>query len=523
LLLLVAATAVPAVTQQPADTIDRVVVLRRSVFDPDETTFWLLRAINSLHITTQPYVVRRELLFRAGERFDSARVAETERNLRRLGVFRTVSIDSTTTDSGMVVTVTTHDGWSTRPDLRFRSTGEDVAYTIALIEDNLLGTASQAQVLYNKTPDRTTTTLGFRQQRLINNEFGLTGRYENRSDGDLLAGVFSKPFFSMSSRRSWSLEFDTRNERILQFRAGIKEPTDTLRRRHVLARAGIGTALRASTAGYLRAGVAMQVRRDDFADHSLASVSGIPGREVTGAVGAWVESRQAKFAKLRGYNNLSREEDIDLSTVLRAEVWLAPEVLGYQRNGIGPEVLGRIGTRLPWGFGIAEARANGLFSSAGLDSGSVQLGATMAWLPSDKHLAVFHVSAGALHEPVPGSEFDLGFGAGPRGFNQHAFTGDRMIFATAEYRYGLAADFLKVMDLGVATFVDVGGAWYEGEAVRTGWDLGVGLRISASRAPDLESNRIDLVRRMSRPGEPGEWLLVVAKGFAFSSALRGGR
>ncbi len=118
MLLLLAA---PLAAQAP--TIDSVAVVRQSVFDADEASFWLLRLVNTLHVTTRPWVVRRELLLAPGDRYDSSRVAESARNLRSLGVFRSVEIDTATIDTSLVMTVTTSDGWSTRPDFRFRSTG----------------------------------------------------------------------------------------------------------------------------------------------------------------------------------------------------------------------------------------------------------------------------------------------------------------------------------------------------------------------------------------------------------------
>ena len=136
---------------------------------------------------------------------------------------------------------------------------------------------------------------------------------------------------------------------------------------------------------------------------------------------------------------------------------------------------------------------------------------------------MLHGTVGALERPIPGSEYDLGLGAGPRGFRQHAFTGDRMIFTTAEYRYALARDFLKVAEVGLAAFFDHGGAWYDGQGARTGWDAGIGLRLGASRAPDLEANRLDLVYRSGNDRESAGWVFVVAKGFAFASGLRGGQ
>src|SRR5690606_27819008 len=39
---------------------------------------------NVFHVTTQDYVVRREMLFRVGMPYDPVRIQETERNLRAL-------------------------------------------------------------------------------------------------------------------------------------------------------------------------------------------------------------------------------------------------------------------------------------------------------------------------------------------------------------------------------------------------------------------------------------------------------
>ena len=127
----------------PPPTIQSIQLERRDIFDPEERS-WYAKVANALHIQTRPHVIRRELLVKPGEPYDSALVAESERNLRSLGVFRRVLIDSVRTDSGLVLRVTTKDGWSTKADWRFRSAGGDVEFTIGMVEDNLLGTASSA-------------------------------------------------------------------------------------------------------------------------------------------------------------------------------------------------------------------------------------------------------------------------------------------------------------------------------------------------------------------------------------------
>lgn len=505
-------SALPAGTPAAGDTLRGVELDRRDIFDPDERG-WLARLGNALHIQTRAATIRRELLFRPGEPFDSARVAESERNLRALRVFRRVRIDSVRTDSGLVARVLTKDGWSTKADWRFRSTGGEVAFTIGLVEDNLLGTASSAAVRYRKTPDRTSVTLGFRQPRLFAGSVGLGAVYEDRSDGRLSGLALEQPFYSLTSPRGFRLEAEDRDERVLRFFDGADEARDTLTHRYTLVRGSAAWALRASAEGYLRLGVQAQVRREDFRPEG----SMVPfGTTVTGAVGPYLTWSRADFLVTRGYAGFAREEDVDLGFTVRLGVLAAPKAFGYDRNGVAPLLAARLGARVPGGFGYLEALAGGLYDAAGLDSGSVQLAATAVVQPGPHQVGILHLEGGWLENPVPGGEFDLGLGIGPRAFRSHAFTGDRSYFGTAEYRVTVADDFLGMIGLGVAGFVDHGAAWYAGSPRRSGWDAGLGLRLGASRSTDTEALRFDLARRFGNDAERAGWVITVGKGFVFS-------
>ena len=501
----------PALPSDP--TVIRAIQLeRRDIFDPHEKG-WLARVANALHFETRAPTVRRELLFRVGEPYDSARVAESERNLRGLGVFRKVTIDSVQTDSGVVMRVLTKDGWSTRADWRFRSAGGEVEFTIGMVEDNLLGTASSASVRYRKTPDRSTVALGFRRPRLFAGRVGLGLAYENRSDGRLNAMVLEQPFYSLNSPFGFRFEAEDRDERVLRFFDGSADAQDTLSRRYTLVRGSTAWALRKSSEGFLRVGLQAQVRRDDF----LPEGSGLSfPSSVTGAFGPYLVWNRARFLVTEGVSGFSREEDVDLGMTLRAGANLAPRALGYERDGIAPLVLAKIGAKIPGGFGYLEALVGGMYSSVGLDSGVVELAATGVVKPTRGHVGVVHVEAGWIKNPLPGSEFDLGLGSGPRAFRSHAFTGDRTVFATAEYRVTVVDDFLGLAGLGLAGFLDHGGAWYAGTPRRLGWDAGLGLRLGASRASDTEALRFDLARRFGNDAQDAGWVLTVGKGFVFS-------
>jgi hypothetical protein len=498
------------------DTVRAIVLDRRDIFDPDERG-WIARVGNALHVETRAATIRRELLFRAGAPFDSARVAESERNLRALGVFRRVVIDTFRTDSGLVARVLTKDGWSTKADWRFRSTGGEVAFTIGLVEDNLLGTASSAAVRYRKTPDRSTVTLGLRRPRLFAGSVGLGLEYEDRSDGRLAGLTLEQPFYSLSSAAGFRFDTEDRDERVLRFFNGSNVARDTISHRYTLVRASAARALRASSEGYLRVGLEAQVRREDFRPETSPAPF---GKTITGAAGPYLAWSRANYLVTRGFAGFAREEDVDLGLTLRLGVLAAPRLFGYDRDGIGPQFAARLGASLPSGFGYLEAAGGGVFTAGGLDSGSVQLAATAVLKPQRHQVGIVHVEAGWLKNPVPGAEFDLGLGSGPRAFRSHAFTGDRSYFATAEYRVTVAEDFLGMIGLGFAGFVDHGGAWYSGSPRRTGWDAGLGLRLGASRSTDTEALRFDLARRFGNDSQGPGWVVTVGKGFVFSSLGR---
>jgi hypothetical protein len=511
-------TPVGTVPDSGAPIIRYVEVDRSDVFDSSETKHWPARAVNSLHIVTSTGVVGRELLLGVGQPWDSAKAAETERNLRKLGVFRKVRVDSATTDSGLVMKVITKDGWSTQADLRFRSTGGQTDWQAALIERNLLGTATRFGVRYRHAPDRNLVNFQFVQPRLFAKQVSLGLRYETRTDGTRGFVGIDRPFFSLSDRWGLSSMFDIRDERVLRFFNGIETPGDSLRRRYVFGRVEVAKALDASPKGYFRVGLNGQLRRDDYSTWP----SQPPQAVVTGAIGVFTEWRHANFAVVRGFQRFGQDEDLDLSNFVRLGLYAAPSAFGYGKSGVGPVLLARFGTQFPLGFAWLDARLNGVYTSAGLDSGSVYLGATSVLRPGPKQVFITHADVAWLKDPLPGTEFDLGFAVGPRAFPIHAFTGDREYFTTAEYRYTMTDDFLKLAAVGVAGFADYGGAWYAGSPTRTGTDVGLGLRLSPSRVADANPTRLDLAYRFENDQLKSGWVFIFASGLVFSTQPRQG-
>jgi hypothetical protein len=272
----------------------------------------------------------------------------------------------------------------------------------------------------------------------------------------------------------------------------------------------------AESRGYLRIGVTAQLQRDDIVAESATAA--MP-RTVTAALGPSIEWRRARYLVTQSFEHLAQPEDVDLSTQVRVDLLAAPRGLGYSHDGIGPSASIRVGAPIPGGFGFVEGRAGGIYSAAGLDSGTALVAATAVVTPGDvRQRLLLHAEASWAKGVAIGSEFDLGFGSGPRAFRSHAFTGDRSWYATAEYRYTLAPELGKLAGLGIAAFADRGGAWFAGEQQRNGSDVGVGLRLGPTRQADLRTARIDLAYRFANDAQPAGWVIVLGKGFTFRTA-----
>ena len=95
--------------------------------------------------------------------FDRARMEESERSLRTLGVFRSVRVDTVRSqpDGKLAIRAVTSDGWSTQPQASFTSAGGDNTWDVGFTERNFLGTATELSLLYGRNPDRRRLDLVF--------------------------------------------------------------------------------------------------------------------------------------------------------------------------------------------------------------------------------------------------------------------------------------------------------------------------------------------------------------------------
>jgi hypothetical protein len=511
-----------------AQTIDTIVVVNRNVFDltePDAPRF-LARLANRLHARTRAGVIRATLLVDAGDAYDSARVAESERALRNLAVFSRVRIDTTRLDGRLALRVSTTDGWSTKPQLGYSAAGGSVTWMVGLVEDNFLGSATSLGAVYNKTPDRSIFDLGYTSQHFLSRRGWLQAKYSDKSDGKKATWLVGMPFYETAARHAITADGEAASERVLLFKGGAPDttrdpllaPGGVVQRRALRIRVTAGVAPRATTRDYARLWVAGQWRREDFAPESTTASP----RSISGTIGAGVDVEHVRFQVLERFNSYARREYVDVSQLLHLGIWAAPRAWGYQEGGagVGPEASAQVGAPWKGGFAVLRAAGNGVLTAGLPDSGRLSAALTVTSQNVPRHTVILHGEAATLRRAKFGDEFDLwNTQNGPRVWGIHQFTGTRMVWLSLEDRIVLTDEAWGLAGIGVAPFVDYGGAWFpDREPARLGGDVGLSLRIGPTRAVRGDVAEIAIGYRFWRPGMSftgSRWGFTIRKGLRY--------
>lgn len=516
------AVAPAALTAQESSsgavTIDSVHVQAENVFSERAAReHWIYRTANSLRFQTRSGVVERELLFEPGDTLDLDLLDETERNLRALDLFRSVEVDTATVDGRLVALVRTQDAWSTLPilDGSFASDGT-LTGRIGITEKNVLGTGNYLSVAYRKGTDRNGGEMSGILRRLAGSQVDVASDLYLLSDGNSFDWSIADPWRSLADRFELRFSGASADRRRLQYRTMSATRRDTSEFRHHLYRQDvtIGIASIATPTRILRFEASAGVRNERF----LPQIGDDAPIDVPDSVyaefGMFVTYEQPRYREV-GYVDGLNTQDVDLTTGVTLGARIAAQAFGYERTGIGPVLAVRGGATSGVFLVRASLLANGLFNSAGLDSGRVVAAVTAGAITGTRHSTLVSVRGGILESPPPGREFDLGFSTPPRSFEPHAFVGTRAIWGTLEHRWYVLPRILDQFGAALAGYVDFGGAWYEDQDARWGGEIGIGLRTSSRLSAAAESSRIDIGYRLGEGFEGGRLVLSVGTGFPF--------
>ena len=201
-------------------TIEAVDIVTLEVFEKrDPIPDPLNPIVNFFHVTTKPYFVQRELLFKVGDPYRRRIVEESARNLRglpQLTVVILVPVKGSAPDRVRMLLIT-KDLWSLRAPIEYRitSTGGIEYVQAQLTEINLFGTHHQAALNFGYLPDTVSFGGSFVAPRLWGSRFRLelegNGIYNFKTgelEGTYGSFSYTQPLFSLATEWSYGATMD---------------------------------------------------------------------------------------------------------------------------------------------------------------------------------------------------------------------------------------------------------------------------------------------------------------------------
>jgi outer membrane translocation and assembly module TamA len=450
--------------------IAEVRIVAREVFDPEqpEESHFLFAWANALHVRTRSEVIRREMLQHEGQPFDPERIAESERNLRALGLFQDVLVDVEAQADEVLVSVHTADRWSTklRTDLSHR--GGISRLELGVENTNLLGTGIQAGAAVVSSTDLDASSASWHDPRL----FGSRWDAAYGLDADELMrrhhAAVERPFFSEDVRWTTGLEFESRRGEERLFEAG-----DEVERMRVRQETWEGfAAVHRPQPGLSRWALFTARRR----------LGGSDADEVALVALGWARL-QRRFQRRQDLDLSGVGEDIASGWMLQAAAGADLQALGARDDRpfwhlsagwarfLGPDLL--LGGSL---------RQHAFVGDGGVENG--RLNAELFGFWQKAGTLVWRAGGLALIEEPRSLRYSLGGDDVLRGYEARHLTGTRALYLNVEERL-FSPWRILFLRLGGVVFVDAAAAWDAGERLdRSAARLagGVGLRISNNKS-----------------------------------------
>ncbi|MGA8754018.1 hypothetical protein [Candidatus Deferrimicrobium sp.] len=468
--------------------IGEIVIRNENIFDtadPREDN-WLFRLANKLHVKTRPWVIRGQLLFRTGDRFDRRLLEESERILRSNSYFYDVWIRPIAFHDGRVdVEVVTRDVWTLKPGFSFGRSGGANSISIKFEDSNFLGWGVGLGISRASTPDRNTSTVFVQSGHIAGTRIRTELLFSQNSDGRTRGALIERPFYALDTHWAAGANFMD-NVSVNSLERTVKF-ADRFQAHAIKENAWVGWSeglkgrwVKRYTLGFTR-------------DVSLFSAA--PGEVPSGPLPPdrtlaypWVGFGllENAFEKARNRDKIERTEDFFLGTRVHASLGYANTVFGADRSAA--VFSGGYGT----GFHLAESSSLLIDSAANgrYEAGSVRdaiLGArSLSYVRlSENWLAFSSLSANWGIRLDPDHELLLGGENGLRGYPRNYQAGDRSALFTLEGRYYTELYPFRLFRIGGAAFYDMGRAWggaFANPDPGVLRDIGTGLRIALARS-----------------------------------------
>jgi outer membrane protein assembly factor BamA len=529
-------------------TIRTIKIIIRDVFDDNEQGL-LYRAANNLKINTKEDIVKRELLFKEGDNYDSFVIQESGRNLRSLPFLREIDILEVVDGTFVDIVVSVQDTWTLFPIVALSSVGGVDKREIGLVEGNFLGYGKRVEGLIAEDEGRRKYEGVFDDRRFLGSLQRFTVGHFERSDGRESVVSWGRPFRSLVDESGWFTNAHSSDLIGRMFEAG--DERFIYRHQRVAAMGGYTISSGSPSELLSRYTFGYSFSKDQFSEAEMSDFGSIGldqsdlnerggrlahDRRFSGPVFSY-QRIQPDFISLNYVDFFDRVEDFNLGNEFITNLHFSPRVLGSLDDALILRASNTRGKRL----GASQFIRGQISGSARVLSDSVRQMVLTAqgryynvlgpkyW--GKLFLGQHTLAAGTLLESGYSldndTEFLLGAGAGLRGYEDRAFSGSHRFSLNLEDRFHLIDEVAKLVSVGGAVFTDIGSVGRDNlsDLVRNGFyaNIGVGLRLGLVRSSGGTVVRIDLAFPL-RDGPDGsmqfEPRLLITTGQLFGASLR---
>lgn len=479
--------------------IGAITIRAVDIFDtsrPDED-IRIFRLANRLHRNTRNTTIVDRLLFREGERYQGRLLEESERLLRDTRYLYDASVTPIRYSDGVVdIEVVTRDVWTLNPGISYGKKGGKTESGFELEELNVFGLGSQINFKQLTEVDRDVTSVRYVDRQLGSSWWALEAEHSDFSDGGAKRFSLEQPFYSLDTRWAGGVSTYETDRIDSRYDLGKEVGEYLVNRRFKSAYLGYSEGLQGRFVTRWSLGVTSDVRNFSEVQRGNSDTL-IPGDRKLVYPWVRIDWLENDFRAARNRDQIERTEDFQYG-------WNVSARLGYSSTGLGADRNAFIfDSQVARGFEFGEKRVlllaaslEGRYENGNFRDTLLSASSRYYHRQSDRRLFFASLNVDSGEKLDIDRELMLGGDTGLRGFPLRYQGGQGRWLLTLEQRAFTDWYPFRLVHVGAAAFIDVGGTWgrdpYASKTQGVLGDVGVGLRLGNSRSALGNVLHIDL-------------------------------
>ncbi|MGK0272297.1 MAG: outer membrane protein assembly factor BamA [Cocleimonas sp.] len=440
---------------------------------------------NKLHVKTKPRVIRRQLLFKPGDKFKKRIFDESVRLIRANRFIKDVEIIPFEVCGNSVnIKVRTNDRWTLAPGLSFGKSGGKNKSGIEFQENNLLGLGKSLSLSYEKNIERHETILGYSDEQFLGTRLHLFTSAISNSDGNGYQLDLSLPYYSLDNKLTWG----TKN-------ASIQQENSIYSKGEVTDKVTVNDKSHSIFWGWSK-GLQDNLNSEDVSRFKVGwdySKTKYGKQQAITQSYPWFEYEYIKeqYTTRTNFKSMGEIEDIPLGLNYTFEVGLLDKELGSSENHIRLASKVSKGLAFKKSLGFVKANLISYLGEGKLQGDTLNLKGELFTFNDHGSNLYFSGNLQIKNNLQPGEQLLLGGETGLRGYPKGYQEGTKSIVFTAEKRFHFDWYPYQLAKFGAVIFADAGSAWGGDNKVKVLSDVGFGLRIIPTRTSKTKALHLD--------------------------------